>query len=127
MQRLISTAIMAALISFGAAGCSKRQAVEAAAEKEVRSFFKKEGFPAPVSELWKASILTDTLICGRMEPVRGSDRHRFYYDLHTHHGQVEKKEVVTFDWLGDAMLAQNRELFDDMWKSNCAEGEASLF
>jgi hypothetical protein len=127
MQRFISTAIAAALFALSTVGCSKREAVDAEAEKEARAFFEKEGFPAPVSELWKASILKDTLICGRMNPVRGGERHRFYYDLQTHHGQVELKAAVTFDWLGDAMLAQNRELFDDIWEDNCAEADASPF
>lgn len=109
------------------AGCSSSEPIGEAAQKEAREFFNREGYPAPISKMWRATILKDTLLCGRMEPVRDGDRHRFYYDLKTHHGQVEMADVVTFDKMGGAILAQNRELFDGMWEDNCAKGESSIF
>lgn len=115
------------LLAAPLAGCSSSEPVEEDAQKEARAFFDREGYPAPISKMWRASILKDTLLCGRMEPVGGGERHRFYYDLKTHHGQVEMAEVITFDTMGDAILAQNRELFNGMWDDNCVAGESSIF
>lgn len=115
------------LLVIPLAGCSSSEPVGEAAQQEVRGFFDQDSYPAPISKMWRASLLKDTLICGRMEPVRDGERHRFYYDLKTHHGQVEMAEVITFDGMGGTILAQNRELFNEMWKDNCAEGESSIF
>lgn len=107
--------------------CAKKEAVDVASERDVRAFFERAEYPTPVADLWKASVLKDELICGRMESVNGGDQHRFYYDLQSRHGQIEMAQVSTFDAMGNAMHARNRELFDRMWEDNCAEGDASIF
>lgn len=111
------------------AGCSKGAPVDPATDAEVRAFFReKDKHPTDVSKLWLAGDADNPLVCGRMDPVPDGTEHRFYYDRAGKHGQTEfSKRVISTTIIGDAIVAKNRELFNDLWEAHCAPAEPKLF
>jgi hypothetical protein len=110
------------------AGCSKGAPVDPATDAEVRTFFReKDKHPTDVSKLWLAGEADNPLVCGRMKPVPDGTEHRFYYDRTSKHGQTEfSKTVISTTVIGDAIVAKNRELFNDLWDKYCAPTESTL-
>jgi hypothetical protein len=127
MTQLRTSIAAASLVALSLTGCQKGDAVPPETDMEVRAFFRNDGHPAAVEKLWLAGSSDNPLVCGRMGPVMDGTRHRFYYDRRGHYGQVEMTEkVIATTGIGVALVAQNRELFNDLWKNHCEPSEPIL-
>lgn len=108
-------------------GCSTATPVDAKTDAEVRAYFEKDGHPAEVDKLWLAGSADSPTVCGRMEPAPEGTRHRFYYDRVAHQGQVELSEkAISTTMMTNALAAQNRELFNNLWTDHCEPAEPTF-
>jgi len=124
-------ASLALLISLMLAGCggptaevtgTKRQAIErsVSAEYDYRS-------PLHFDSIWYArGEVTQGMACGQFDapPEFGGDPHyiRFIYDFENNAPQIEMHRLWhTASSVSQALMEQNRDLFDGIWKDHCKD------
>lgn len=101
---------------------------------EAHAYISKEtGSPTPLEfdEAWMMSASADLqTVCGEFHglPLLGEERVRYLYMADTKYGQVEMHRYwVTASSVSEAIMEENRRLFDDLWSDHCQPYRPGLF
>jgi hypothetical protein len=117
--------VLAALLwPNGLFGCSDATPVPPDLRSEALEWLANEGDAAslgPIEAMWLANGIPESkIVCGEISaPSLPENVLRFVYDGTGKYGQIELHSGWIAAPLGEPLLAQNRQLFDQLWNRSC--------
>jgi hypothetical protein len=107
-------------------GCGRTLPVEPALLAEAKAYIAQEtGSPTPLEfdDAWMMNASAEgQTICGEFHglPLLGEERVRYLYMADNDYGQVEMHRYwVTASPVSQAIMEENRRLFDKLWDDHC--------